>query len=35
MEVTDRAGLSGEEQKNMFGEFKQFNKNELQGGGED
>ena len=27
-------GLSPEEQEKIFGEFTQFNKNELQGGGE-
>eukprot|EP01036_Dinobryon_divergens_P028820 gene28820-biopygen23482 len=32
--VTDSgAGLSVDEQNNLFGEFTQFNKNELQGGG--
>ena len=36
VEVKDSgAGLSEEEQKTMFGEFKQFNKNKLQGGGDD
>ena len=35
MEVTDSgAGLSEEEQKAVFGEFTQFNKNKLQGGGD-
>ena len=34
VEVKDSGvGLSEEEQKNVFGEFTQFNKNELQGGG--
>ena len=32
--VTDSgAGLSEDEQRIIFGEFTQFNKNELQGGG--
>ena len=35
MEVTDSgAGLSEEEQNGIFGEFTQFNKNKLQGGGD-
>jgi len=34
VEVTDSGvGLLEDEQKNIFGEFTQFNKNELQGGG--
>ena len=34
VEVTDSGvGLTEEEQRNIFGEFTQFNKNELQGGG--
>ena len=34
VEVKDSgAGLSEEEQRKIFGEFTQFNKNELQGGG--
>eukprot|EP01036_Dinobryon_divergens_P037530 gene37530-biopygen29716 len=34
VEVSDKGvGLSEEEQKNIFGEFTQFNKNELQNGG--
>ena len=34
VEVTDTgAGLSEEEQNAIFGEFTQFNKNKLQGGG--
>ena len=36
VEVKDSgAGLSDEEQKTLFGEFKQFNKNKLQGGGQE
>ena len=35
LEVVDTGvGLSVEDQKRIFGEFTQFNKNELQGGGE-
>jgi len=34
VEVTDNgAGIAPEDQKKVFGEFTQFNKNELQGGG--
>ena len=34
VEVTDSGvGLTAEEQSNLFGEFTQFNKNELQAGG--
>jgi signal transduction histidine kinase len=34
VEVTDSGvGLTEDEQRNIFGEFTQFNKNELQGGG--
>lgn len=34
VEVTDSGvGLSEDEQKNIFGEFTQFNKNKLQSGG--
>ena len=34
VEVRDNGvGLSEDEQKNIFGEFTQFNKIELQGGG--
>eukprot|EP01035_Chromulina_nebulosa_P069226 gene69226-biopygen2402 len=34
VEITDSGvGLSEDEQRNIFGEFTQFNKNELQGGG--
>ena len=34
VDVTDSGvGLSEEEQRNIFGEFTQFNKNELQRGG--
>ena len=34
VEVSDKGvGLSEEEQRNIFGEFTQFNKNELQNGG--
>jgi len=34
VEVTDNgAGIALENQKKVFGEFTQFNKNELQGGG--
>jgi signal transduction histidine kinase len=34
MEVVDTGvGLSPEDQKRIFGEFTQFNKGELQGGG--
>lgn len=35
LEVTDSGtGLSPDEQRKLFGEFTQFNKNELQGGGD-
>ena len=35
LEVVDTGmGLSEEEQKKIFGEFIQFNRGELQGGGE-
>jgi len=35
VEVTDTGvGLTEEEQRTIFGEFTQFNKNELQRGGE-
>ena len=35
VEVKDSGvGLTEEEQRKIFGEFTQFNKNELQGGGE-
>ena len=34
VEVTDNgAGIAPEDQKKVFGEFAQFDKNELQGGG--
>ena len=34
LEVVDTGvGLSAESQQKIFGEFTQFNKNELQGGG--
>jgi signal transduction histidine kinase len=34
VEVSDSGvGLTEDEQRNIFGEFTQFNKNELQGGG--
>jgi len=34
VEVTDTgAGISIENQKNVFGEFSQFDRNKLQGGG--
>jgi len=35
LEVTDSgAGIAEEDQKKVFGEFAQFNRNELQGGGD-
>lgn len=35
VEVTDSgAGLTQQEQKSIFGEFTQFNKNKLQAGGD-
>ena len=35
LEVVDTGvGLSEEDQKKIFGEFIQFNRNELQGGGD-
>ena len=34
VEVTDTgAGIAMENQENVFGEFSQFNRNKLQGGG--
>ena len=34
VDVTDTgAGIAAEDQKKLFGEFTQFNKNELQAGG--